>query len=164
MFEILVTFVININAKSLLTYPYLNFINTSKKWFSWMIDLAVGSTLGLTRDNNHLNRCTFKMPFKKFNVLSLFLILSTSMTFLFVYFNLSNRFAFFFLCIFSFCWTISVLCFCFIKAASTNFFFGDIMKSVCVPERNCKNAATISFFAIKSLVIPGHLKAWRSPA
>ena len=159
MFEILVTFVSNVSAKSLLTYPYLNFINTSKTWFSWVIDLVVSSTLGLTRDNNLLNRCTFETAVKTFNVLSAFLVLSKSMTSLSVCFNLANSFVFFFFCIFSFYWAISVLCFCFIKAASKNFFFGDTMKSVCVPERNCKNAATISVFAIKSLVIPGHLKA-----
>ena len=82
MFEILVTFILNLSAKSLLTYPCLN--NTSKRWFSWVIDLVVSSTLGLTRDNSHLNRCTFEMPVKKFNALSSFLILSKSwLSFLF---------------------------------------------------------------------------------
>ena len=143
----------------MLTYPCLNFINTSKRWFPWVIDLLASSTLGLIRDNNHLNRGTFEMPVKKFNVLSSFLILSKSTTYLCVCFNLCDSFAFFFFCIFSFCWAISVLHFCFTKAAIKNFSFGDIMKSVCVPERNYKNAATINFFAIKSLVSLGHLRA-----
>ena len=110
-----------------------------------------------------MNRCIFEMPAQKFNVLLSFLISSKSMTFFSVslIYLIVLHFSLWYV---NFCWVISVLCLCFIKAARKNFSFGKTIKSICVPEKKYKNAATIIFFAIKSLVIPGHFKSLKVPA